>query len=109
MVKKGEDKTMNRLFDLIISQLKSFDSELDKDHNLAIILPAFAGSVFRPRFVEDLNEEIVIFHGEGDLGEKMQVVFDKNSFPLILIAIPTSASQPREIFGFGSSTVSAKF
>ncbi len=98
---------MDRLWDLIVGQLREFNEVIGPDNNLGVCLPGLHDGCFLPKLVEDFNPQVIIFHGELETGEQTRVVFDQNSFPLILTAIPKPKEQPKRIFGFQKRDKSA--
>ena len=93
---------MERLCDLVGGQMSEFYESIGPDHNLGVRLPALGHDYFLPSKVEDYNPEVVILHGHLENGGQSRVVFDKASFPLILVAIPKAQDQPKRPFGYGS-------
>ena len=93
---------MNTLWQLIVSQLTAFDDAIGSGQNLAICLPALYDNHLFPRLIIDFNSQLVIIHGELGGGEEARVLFDNNSFPLVLVAVPKLQDQPKRIFGFQS-------
>lgn len=94
---------MDRLWDLMVGQLREFNEAIGPDRNLGVCFPGLHDGYFLPKLVEDFNPQVVILHGELETGEQTRVLFDEDSFPLVLVAIPKPQEQPKRTFGFRPS------
>jgi hypothetical protein len=89
---------MNKLFDLVTSQISSFNQAIGPNHEVALLFPGMGNRFFFPWSADDYNPHVVVLHGELDSGEKSQAIFDTASFPLVLVAIPKPADRLKREF-----------
>lgn len=98
---------MDRLWNLIVNELDSFNQQIGPDCELAVCLPGLGQARVFPRYVEDFNPQIVILHGDLDNGDQCRVVFDTTSFPLVLIGVPKPQDKPKRTIGFKAASEAA--
>jgi len=89
---------MNKLYDLITSQISSFNLSIGPGHEVALLFPGLGDRYFFPTLADDFNPHVVLLHGELESGEKSQALFDNASFPLVLVAIPKPAERLKREF-----------
>jgi hypothetical protein len=96
---------MNKLFDLVTSQITSFNQSIGPGHEVALLFPGMGNRYFFPSAADDYNPHVVVLHGELDSGEKSQAVFDNASFPLVLVAVPKPPDRLKREFHLPKHTV----
>ena len=93
---------MDRLWDLVVGQLRAFNDLIGPENNLGVCLPGISHSCLLPSVVEDFNAQVIILQGDLEDGRPARAVFDSSSFPLVLVAIPKPQDQPKRAMGFHS-------
>src|SRR5271165_4286147 len=80
---------MDRLYATLLAQIEAFSVFVGEKQDVAVCFPGMGNRLFLLKLVDEFNAHMVIFHGELEGGGQARVLFDNNSFPLVLVATPT--------------------
>ena len=82
--------------------IEDFENKLDKNHEVCIKLVKFDNGVqFRVRGIGYYNPSLILFNGETENGETIQLVQHVNQINLLLMKIERSdPKQPKQKIGF---------
>lgn len=89
-------------YEMLMEQIKEFESTLDQDHEVMLLLSSFGQSV--TMLVEEIgyaNPSLIFFYGQVN-GKDSTLVQHVNQLSFLIISVekPAERSQPRRI-GFG--------
>lgn len=86
----------------LVKWVSDFDASLDEEHEVGARLVSFGQTViFHLSGIGYWNPSLIIFHGDTDAGEPVQLIQHVSQISILLMTLPrTDPSKPRRWMGF---------
>jgi hypothetical protein len=86
------------MYSRLVEYIKSFEENLDKDHEVGVRLVSFGQSI--TFHIEDMGyhgSDIISFKGVDDKGQAVQLIQHTSQLSVLLIAVKKQTETPRRI------------